>query len=105
MGSTLSSIIDKQNEDMKAQARDQLNALLTMADLKYQNFMASVKDTSDSTLIPIDKLLLMDHQVSASVSQNSQNIQGAIKKAVGAFASGNILDGKPPPCVPLLYAG
>ncbi|KAF8185836.1 hypothetical protein K438DRAFT_1973680 [Mycena galopus ATCC 62051] len=93
MGSSISSIIDKQNADLKAQAQDQLNALLTMADLKYTTFLTTVKDTSDSTMIPIDKILLMDHAVNAGVTNNTQNIQTAITTAIGAFAGGDILTG------------
>jgi hypothetical protein len=40
MGSSISSIVNKQQGDLKAQAKDQLNVLLTMADMKYNNFMA-----------------------------------------------------------------
>ncbi|KAJ7835866.1 hypothetical protein B0H13DRAFT_1913356 [Mycena leptocephala] len=94
MGQAISSIIADQNGDLKAQAQDQLNALLTMADLKYSNFIASVKDSSDNTLIPIDKLLLMNHSVSAAVTQNTTNITDAITAAAKGFASGQILEGE-----------
>ncbi|KAK7013654.1 hypothetical protein R3P38DRAFT_2410067, partial [Favolaschia claudopus] len=93
MGSTISSVVNQQNEQMKAQAQDQLNALLTMADLKFTNFMATVKDTSDSTLIPVDKILVMDHQVNAGVTNNADNIKNAISSAARAFASNDILTG------------
>ncbi|KAJ7743294.1 hypothetical protein B0H14DRAFT_2406990 [Mycena olivaceomarginata] len=93
MGSTISSLVNKQQGDLKTQAEDQLNALLTMADLKYNNFMAQVKDTSNSTLIPVDKILVMDYQVTAGVTSNPDDIKNAITKAGKAFASGDILDG------------
>ncbi|KAJ7252194.1 hypothetical protein C8J57DRAFT_1137865, partial [Mycena rebaudengoi] len=96
MGSSLSAMIDKQQADMKAQAQDQLNALITMADLKFTAFMNTVKDTSDDTMIPIDKILIMDHTVNAGVTNNSENIKKAVTGAGKAFASGNVLDGKSP---------
>ncbi|KAJ7252195.1 hypothetical protein C8J57DRAFT_1077533 [Mycena rebaudengoi] len=94
MGSSLSAMIDKQQADMKAQAQDQLNALLTMAELKYTNFLKTVKDTTDKTLIPVDKILRMDHIVNAGVTNNSENIKKAISSVGKDFTSGNILDGK-----------
>ncbi|KAJ7649972.1 hypothetical protein FB45DRAFT_997151 [Roridomyces roridus] len=50
------------------QAQDQLNALLTMAQLKYDNFMGQVTQTGD-------------------------NVKKAVSSAVTAFAKGDILDG------------
>ena len=74
-------------------AQDKLNALLTMAQLKYDNFMATVKDTADSTLIPVDKILMRDWAVNAGVTNNPDNIKKAISDAAGAFASNDILAG------------
>nr|GAT47668.1 predicted protein [Mycena chlorophos] len=93
MGSTISAIVNQQNGDLKNQAQDQLNALLTIADLKFNAFMSTVKDTSDNTLIPVDKILLMDHVVNAGVSQDTSALTNAIKTAAGAFASDDIVDG------------
>ncbi|KAJ7020834.1 hypothetical protein C8F04DRAFT_1274446 [Mycena alexandri] len=93
MGSAISSIVDKQQADMKAQAQDQLNALLTMADLKYQNFIATVQNIDDHTLIPIDKIIIKDHTVSAGVTSDSSNLKNAISGAVKDFAKGDVLDG------------
>ncbi|KAJ7140595.1 hypothetical protein C8R43DRAFT_829520, partial [Mycena crocata] len=94
MGSSVSSLVNGQQADMKAQAQDQLNALLLMADLKYTNFLNTVKDTTDNTMIPVDKILLKDHEENAGVSNNADNIKKAITSAGKAFASGDVLDGK-----------
>ncbi|KAJ7140594.1 hypothetical protein C8R43DRAFT_892774 [Mycena crocata] len=93
MGSSVSAMINKQQGELKAQAQDQLNALLTMADLKFTAFMDSVKDRDDSSTIPIDKILVMDHSVHAGVTNNADNIKNAVTNAGKAFASGHVLDG------------
>jgi hypothetical protein len=66
-----------------------------MAALKYKNFVARVKDASDSTLIPVDKILVMNYQVNAGVTNNTDNIKTAITNAGKAFVSGDSLDGAP----------
>ncbi|KAJ7743290.1 hypothetical protein B0H14DRAFT_2842715 [Mycena olivaceomarginata] len=99
MGSSISSIVNKlkQQGDLKAQAEDELilSALLIKAALKYNNFVAQVKDASDSTLIPVDKILVMNYQVNAGVTNNADNIKTAITNAGKAFVSGDSLDGVP----------
>ncbi|KAJ7847843.1 hypothetical protein B0H14DRAFT_3453553 [Mycena olivaceomarginata] len=69
MGSSISSIVNKQQGDLKAQAQDQLN------------------DTSDSTLIPVDKILVMDYQVKAGVTSNADNIKTVITNTSKVFGN------------------
>jgi hypothetical protein len=87
-------MVAQQQAEMKAQAQDQLNALVTMGDLKFQAFMDVVKSRDDDTLIPVDKILVMDHTINAGVTNNADNIKRAVTSAGKAFASGDILDGK-----------
>ncbi|KAJ7321875.1 hypothetical protein DFH08DRAFT_818251 [Mycena albidolilacea] len=72
MGSSISSIINKQQGDLKAQAKDQLNVLLTMADL--------------NALIPVDKILVMNY------NSLPDNIETVITNTGKVFVSGNILN-------------
>ncbi|KAJ7749359.1 hypothetical protein B0H14DRAFT_3513626 [Mycena olivaceomarginata] len=63
-----------------------------MADLKYNNFMAQVKEMLDSTPIPVNKILVMDYQVNARVTNTTDNIKTVITNTGKTFASNNILD-------------
>ncbi|KAJ7020833.1 hypothetical protein C8F04DRAFT_1241699 [Mycena alexandri] len=93
MGSSISAMINQQQAEMKAQAQDQLNALLTMADLKYQNFLGTVKEKMDRSTVPVDKILILDHSVHAGVTNNADNLKKTVSTAGKAFASGEVLDG------------
>ncbi|KAJ7608768.1 hypothetical protein FB45DRAFT_763039 [Roridomyces roridus] len=93
MGSSISALVKEQNDSLKAQAQDQLTALLTMAELKYENFMGHVKSTADKTLIPVNKILLSNHVVHAKVTSTGEGVQNAVKDTVTAFAKGDILTG------------
>jgi hypothetical protein len=94
MGQAISSVIDAQVQADKEKARDSLDSLLALADTKYQVFAANIHNDADAKLIPVHKVLLWDHQVQAGVSQNGDNIKNAVAKAAGAFAKGDILDGR-----------
>jgi DNA anti-recombination protein RmuC len=94
MGSSISSVIEQQQEAMKAQAQDQLQALLTMATVKQNIFLKTLKDSTDNTLIPVDKILEQGHSVQAGVSSDASNLKNAITGAINDFAKGDILDGK-----------
>ncbi|KAJ7608770.1 hypothetical protein FB45DRAFT_1039438 [Roridomyces roridus] len=94
MGSSISSLVKEQGDGFKAQAQDQLTALLTVAELKYDNFIGQVKSTADNTPFPINKILSSDHVVHAKVTQTGENVKNAVSSStVTAFAKGDILDG------------
>ncbi|KAF7292586.1 hypothetical protein MIND_01156100 [Mycena indigotica] len=93
MGNSVSAAISKAEDGQKKDAQDSLNALLAMAEMKYQTFLSSVKDKSDTTMVPVSKFLLMDHSVNASVKKDNEKVKKAVTGAVSAFASGAILDG------------
>jgi hypothetical protein len=93
MGSAISAMIDAQVQEEKDKARDALNSLLALADTKFQVFSSNLHNDTDAKLIPTDRILLEDHQVQASVTQNGDGIKNAVTTAAGAFAKGDILDG------------
>jgi hypothetical protein len=98
MGSAISAMIDAQVQEEKDKARDSLNALLALADTKFQVFQSNLHNDTDSKLIPAERILLEDHQVQASVKQNGDGIKNAVTSAAGAFAKGDILDGTSRAC-------
>ncbi len=80
-------------KDNEKEANDALNSLETMAQLKFEAFSQKIHNSSDSVVIPVDKILVSDHVVHISASMDSSVVGKAVKDVAGKFASGKILDG------------
>lgn len=93
MGQAISSIFGDPKKDEQT-AKDALNSLIELAKAKSVIFDEQILANASNILeIPIDKILIKDYVIQASVSSDAQNLAGAVKNTIGNFANGDFVDG------------
>jgi hypothetical protein len=93
MGQTISSIIGDPKKDEET-AKDALNSLMELAKAKSIIFNEQILASKSNNMeIPINKILIKDYTIKASVSSDSKNLADSVKSTIGNFANGDFVDG------------
>ncbi|KAJ7172785.1 hypothetical protein C8R43DRAFT_1230914 [Mycena crocata] len=93
MGSSLSAMVAAQPEETRAQVQNELDALLTRADLSNQAFTDAVKDNARASTVPVDNILMKGYRVSAGVTHDANDIKNAVAAVDKGFIGGASITG------------